>query len=53
MWLSGERKDPIERVRDIMRVAAKHYPDMPMHIAQELVEEFGGVVSMKLTKGGE
>jgi hypothetical protein len=48
MWISGERKDPIERVRDIMRVGAKTYPDLPLHIAQELVEDFGGVVTRKL-----
>lgn len=53
MWISGERKDPIERVRDIMRVAARCYgPDLPLDIAQELVEEFGGLVSMK-RKAGE
>lgn len=48
MWISGERKDPIERVRDIMRVAAKTYgPDLPLDIAQELVDEFGGIVLAK------
>jgi hypothetical protein len=47
MWISGERKDPIERTREIMRVAAKCYgPDLPLDIAQELVTEFGGIVSM-------
>ena len=47
MWISGERKDPIERTKDIMKAAAKHYgPDLPLDIAQELVAEFGGVVSM-------
>lgn len=47
-WMSGEKKDPIERVRDILRVAAKCYgPDLPLDIAQELVEEFGGVVSLR------
>lgn len=50
MWLSGERKDPIERTRDIMRIAAKCYgADLPLDIAQNLVEEFGGVVLMKRT----
>lgn len=45
MWISGERKDPIERTRDIMRVAARCYgPDLPLDIAQELVSEFGGIV---------
>lgn len=45
MWISGERKDPIERVRDIMQIAAECYgPDLPLDIAQELVEEFGGLV---------
>jgi hypothetical protein len=53
MWISGERKDPIERTRDIMRIAAKRYPDMPLHIAQDLVDEFGGVVTMALIKKGE
>lgn len=44
-WISGERRDPIERTRDIMRVAAKCYgPDLPLDIAQELVDEFGGLV---------
>lgn len=47
-WISGERKDPIERVRDIMRVAAKCYgPDLPLDIAQDLVDEFGGVVLLQ------
>ena len=47
-WISGERKDPIERVRDIMRVAARSYgPDLPLDIAQELVAEFGGEVMLK------
>jgi hypothetical protein len=53
MWISGERKDPIERTRDIMRIAAKRYPDMPLHIAQDLVDEFGGVVTLALIKKGE
>lgn len=44
-WISGERRDPIERTRDIMRIAAKCYgPDLPLDIAQELVDEFGGLV---------
>jgi len=47
MWISGERKDPIERTREIMRIARKYYgPDLPLDIAQELVAEFGGIVSM-------
>ena len=47
MWISGERKDPIERTREIMRIARRLYgPDLPLDIAQELVAEFGGVVSM-------
>lgn len=45
MWLSGERTDPIERTRVVMRIAAKTYgPDLPLDIAQYLVEEFGGLV---------
>ena len=48
MWLSGERKDPIERVRDIMRIGAKVYgPDLPLDIAQDLITEFGGLVSVR------
>ena len=46
MWISGERKDPIERVKDIMKAAAKHYPDLPLDIAQYLVTDFNGIVSM-------
>jgi len=53
-WMSGEKKDPIERVRDIMRVAAECYgPDLPLDIAQELVDEFNGLIVRKRTKGGE
>ena len=46
MWISGERTDPIERTKDIMRAAAEHYPDLPLDIAQYLVAEFGGLVVM-------
>jgi len=47
-WISGERKDPIERTRDIMRIARDCYgPDLPLDIAQELVDEFGGLVVMR------
>jgi len=54
MWISGERKDPIERVRDLMRVAARCYgPDLPLDIAQELVDEFGGVVLMRRKPAGD
>jgi len=53
-WISGERKDPIERTRDIMRIARDCYgPDLPLDIAQELVDEFGGVVLMRRKPAGD
>ncbi len=51
-WMSGEKRDPIERVRDIMRIARRCYgPDLPLDIAQELVAEFGGLVVMERKRG--
>lgn len=47
-WLSGEKKDPIERTREIMRAAARLYgPDLALDIAQSLIEEFGGLVVLR------
>lgn len=47
-WISGARPNPIDRTRDIMKAGAKAYgPDLPLDIGQDLVTEFGGLVSMR------
>jgi hypothetical protein len=46
MWLSGERKNPIARVEEIIAAAAEYGPDLPLDIVQYLATPHGGLVSL-------